>query len=255
MAIPNSTARIEETIHKMPTAGELPVTGTIYGPSGVGKTRLAMTWTGGNVLFANIEDGFVSVAGTQLAKKDLRTHQDFLDTYYYLKEGKHKFGLVWVDTFTEAKRFITAQVALEKGGARETKNTFQHSMDDYKQANEMLRQWVWMMRSLPLHVFYVCLPITSRRKGDVVTKQTIDLGESLANSLFAYSSLVGYMTIDEITKPDGALSRARVLHLQPTEDYDAKLRLPPGLPSVPHIVAPTLDKILGLYKPTPQKEG
>lgn len=248
MTLPQATTEFAHRIKRVPEAEGIKVQGLIYGPSGVGKTRLALSWTGGKVLVANIEDGYMSISGSGLDMVDLRKYKDFLDLYQFLKSGKHDYGLVWVDSFTEAKRFVSAQVADDKVDQRMAKNPYQLSMDDYKQSNEMLRQWVWAMRSLPLHVFYVCLSITSRRQGDFVTKQTIDLGESLANSVFAYCSLVGYMTIEEVQKPDGTPATARVLHLQPTDDYDAKLRVPPGFPAPTRIVAPTLDKILSIYK-------
>jgi hypothetical protein len=239
------------TIRKVPTPEALWVHGVIYGPSGVGKTRLALTYTGGKVLVANIEDGYMSIAGSGIDMVDLRTRQDFHDLYTFLARGQHDYQMLWVDTFTEAKRFLTAQVL---SGKSHRPDSVQYSMDDYRQANEMLRQWVWLLRSLPMHVFYVCLSATSRRKGDLVTKQTLDVGESLANSLFAYSSVVGYMTVEERQTASGETARARVLHLAPSDDWDAKLRLPPGFRAPKMIVSPTLDKVLSLYRQTP-KEG
>lgn len=243
----------EKTIAPIPAAKDVWVKIAIHGGSGVGKTRLATSYTGGKVLFGNIEDGFLSIAGSGINYVNLRSEQDFKRFFLYLKAGDHPYTMAFIDSLTEAKKFFSAQIAQEKVTNRQSKNQYQLSMDDYKQANETLRQWLWDMRSLPMHVVYVCLSATQRRQGELRTKQVPDIGESLAGSLLAYSSVVGYMEIvDAVKKADDGTEttvKARKLWLQPLGDFDAKIRMPVGMAAPDAIMQPTLDKIIGLYNP------
>jgi hypothetical protein len=246
-----------KTIAPIPAAKDVFVKIAIHGGSGVGKTRLATSYTGGKVLFGNIEDGYLSIAGSGIDYKDLRTEQDFRRFFLYLKSGDHPYKMAFIDSFTEAKKFFSAQVAQEKVANRQAKNPYQLSMDDYKQANETLRQWLWDMRSLPMHIVYICLSATQRRQGELRTKQVPDIGESLAGSLLAYSSVVGYMEIVDAVKKNAAGEeepvKARKLWLQPVGDFDAKIRMPVGMTAPEAILSPTLDKIIGLYSPKEAK--
>ena len=246
-----------KTIRPIPPAKDVWLKATVYGDSGVGKTRLAASRRQGKVLFANIENGYLSIAGSGINKVDLETYKHFQDLFLYLKTQDHGFDTLWVDSFTEAQRFVVAEVARDKVGRRESKDPYKLSLEDYGLATERLRQWVWDLRSLPMHVFYVCLAQGVVAKGEIVVKQTIATTAKLAASLYAYSDLVAYYNIEEaVVQETQQKVEVRRLHLQPTGDFVAKARMPVGTSMPTSLVNPTLDKIIGLYRgETKPKEG
>lgn len=246
----SSIAEFAKRIAPIPPAKDVWVKGTIYGDSGEGKTRLALTKkVGGKVLFANIEDGYLSIAGSGIDKVDLKSYRDFQNLFLYLKAGQHPYDTVWIDSFTEAQKFAVSEIAVEKVSAGRDKDQFKLSLEDYGLATERLRRWLWDMRSLPMHVFYVCLAKSMIAQGDIVTKQTLAVTQKLAEGLFAYSDLVAYLTRAEVQKlGSDETIEVRRLYLRPTREFIAKTRVPIRVEVPPYINVPTIDKIIALYR-------
>lgn len=256
-------AEFAKKIAPIPPAKDTWVKGTVYGDSGMGKTRMALTKrNGGKVLFANIEDGYLSIAGSGIDKVDLKAYRDFQNLFLYLKLGKHPYDTVWIDSFTEAQKFAVSEIADEKVSAGKDKDPFKLSLEDYGLATERLRRWLWDMRSLPMHVFYVCLSKPVIAKGEIVTKQTLAVTQKLAEGLFAYSDLVAFLTTADVQVPGSDdLKTIRRLHLRATPEMVAKARMPveierqlPGGQVPPYMNVPSLDKIIALYRGETKKK-
>lgn len=243
-------AEFQKRIAPIPRAADVWVTGGIYGESGTGKTSLAITKkAGGKVLFANLEDGYLSISGSGIDKVDLRTYKDFRDLFVYLKTAKHPYDTLFVDSFTEAQKFVTAEIAQRKVSNNEAKDPFKWSPEDYGLGISRLRQWMWDLRGLPMHVFYIMLARSEKKSGDVIVRDTLALSPDLARTAFSYCSLIGYMALDSVTVAETREQKVvRKLYLQSVGDFVAKARLPLGVTCPTHILQPTLDKIIALYR-------
>lgn len=250
-------ADFAKRIAPIPNPKDVWLRATFYGESGVGKTRMVLTKrTGGKTLFINIEDGYLSIAGSGIDKADLKSYKDFRDLFLYLKTSKHPYDAVWVDSFTEAQKFAVSEIAIEKVMAGRDKDPFKISLEDHGLATERLRRWVWDMRSLPMHVFYVCLSKPVIVAGEIMQKQTLAVTQKLAESLFAYSDIVGYLTPAEVKKAgtEDTITVPR-LYMRPTPAFVAKVREPIGTPPFPpYLNRPTIDRLIALYRGEPKKE-
>jgi hypothetical protein len=74
----------------------------IYGSSGVGKTVFGST--ADKVLFLDAEAGMMSVKDKKIDRVKIKTFQDVIDSYNFLKSGQHEYKTVVIDSLTEIQK-------------------------------------------------------------------------------------------------------------------------------------------------------
>lgn len=98
--------------------------GVVYGPPGCGKSVFAGTSQKYRTFVFDCDDGLSSVKAFQIRnglRQDLvkfwpvKTHQDFLNGWKWLRNNYTKFDLVVLDTMTELQKIVKREVATKTG--------------------------------------------------------------------------------------------------------------------------------------------
>lgn len=116
-----------------------------YGRSGTGKTHLLGTAPGPTLILDIKEDGTTTVRKQPgVHKLEVRTWADIEEVYWYLKEGKHEFKTVAIDTLTSLQDLAIKQVV---GDGR-------ISQRGWGEVSGLMKTWIMNYRDLPMHVIF-----------------------------------------------------------------------------------------------------
>jgi phage nucleotide-binding protein len=196
----------------------------ISGQSGVGKTTLASTLEG-KTLLISAESGLLSLKGKakNVSVFDLSKDGDKLipleqrftrlvSVYNFLKNEKHDFTNVFLDSLTEVNECLIAALKLKYTDA---KNTLQL----YGENKEKMISLAKSFRDLPMNVIIVSL--SSFEKDDIGRRfVTADVVGSVAERLPSLFDEVFYMAVHKDDK--GTLFRN--LQCQPSDGIVSKDR-------------------------------
>lgn len=197
----------------------------ISGPSGSGKTTLASTLEG-KTLIISAESGLLSLKGkaknavvynisktdedavVPMEKRMARLHE----VYIYLKEVKHDFDNVFLDSLTEMNDCLMALLKTKYVDPKET-------LKMYGENKEKMIALVKSFRDLPLNVIIISL--SSVEKDDVGRRfTTSDVVGSVAQRLPAMFDEVFYLFVSADEKG----KQHRKLQCHPTAEVVAKDR-------------------------------
>jgi len=95
------------------TQRKRPISATIYGPAGVGKTSLAALFP--NPIFIRAEDGLASVGDTVPAFPVADKFQDLLDQVRAVGDREHDFKTLVIDSITKASRMVETELMRDEG--------------------------------------------------------------------------------------------------------------------------------------------
>lgn len=212
-----------------------------YGQPGVGKTWLAASFPDCIIIDCHEE-------GSKFLPKKLFPNVKVIDTkdleqvelmYWYLKEGRHPYKTVVIDTVTSliemAGKYMKPQDTDDPIVSRDP------AMPSYRfwgQVNQNVGDLLWHFTSLPMNVVF--LAHERQRKDDDVEADlsdeyaapTIfpDLNPGTRKRLYGAVDMMGRMVMQEKafkSKKEGAppVKRlARILYLKPSPQYQAKDR-------------------------------
>jgi len=114
----------------------------VHGPSGSGKTRLCAT-TGGTPLIISAEGGLLSLEGHSLDAVEVSTIEDVRDVYLMLKNEKHKFDWVCLDSISEVAEIVLSSEKKKTNDPRKA----------YGEMQEVMTDMIRLFRDLPMNVY------------------------------------------------------------------------------------------------------
>jgi hypothetical protein len=156
---PERKRRAMATVKKriIPVSEATPyVRALFYGRNGKGKTRLAASGPKTLIIDVN-EEGTKSVRNYKDAYVYFVKKFEQLDwVYWYLKEGKHEYETVVIDTLTQAQKLAMKFVLGEAEDRDPNRPTGLPDRRAWGQMTELMRPVIFNYRNLPMHVVFVC---------------------------------------------------------------------------------------------------
>ena len=185
----------------------------IYGMTGVGKTY--MSATSPDPIFFDAEGGLLSIRD----KKNIdciriKSFEDLSNGYEFLKNEKHKYKTVVLDSITEIHQVCYEEVI----------NRFKHEIAedrDWLRIQTKMRHLLRAFRNLDMHVVFTALAEDVKDGTSGVLIKKPELYGAMANEICAYMDIVGYLFVKEDTEKK---TLSRYFMTQPTERFYAKDR-------------------------------
>lgn len=172
-----------------------------YGRNGKGKTRLACS-TGVAGIKTLIFD--VNEEGTQSVKnypncfvRPIKTWEDFIFGYWFLKSGNHDYGAVVIDTLTQLQKVCMRQVLNEAEDRDPNRPPNLPQRNQWGQMTETMRPKIYDMRNLPMHVIFVCQERVDKgsdeeeESGDIRARYVPDLSPGVRGDAMAAVGVMG----------------------------------------------------------------
>lgn len=227
----------------------------VYGRPGTGKTTFASSFPGPTLLLDIKEDGTDSVADIEgLDILRITSWDEFEQTYWYLKSGKHHYRSVIIDAVTELQ-----DLAIEKWrGSRGEDEPLGFKV--WGQVSGSMKTWLINYRDLiNSGMDGVCF-IAHDRVHDIEEGGTDQLDPevgprlmpSVASYLCGAVKVIGYTYIREVKKSKDPLKKDRSveyrMRLGPHAYYTTKVRRPKSGLTPDSIINPTHGKIIDIMR-------
>ena len=177
----------------------------IYGPSGAGKTTFAATAP--KPIFASSEKGLMSIRHLAPQFAEINSLQDLKDLYSFLKNEKHEFETVVIDSITEINDIIKTEI--------ETRNKRNMQLQDWGILQKEIKDILRKFRDLPMHIIFLAQETTEKDEEKIV-KYLPSLNGKSATEIAYYMDTVGYCFIDKLGN--------RKIGTMPNEKYLTKDR-------------------------------
>jgi hypothetical protein len=167
------------------------VKSVVYGASGAGKTYFAATAP--KPIFASAEAGLLSTTntGNKIDYVEIKTVDDLKDLLMYLRDEKHKYETVVIDSITEINELIKEEIERKKGKPM--------SLPDWGVLSKSLKGIFKSFRDLDMHVIFIAQE--QSEKDDTVTEKIVpSLNGKSATGIAYYMDVVGYAYITKDKK-------------------------------------------------------
>lgn len=171
----------------------------VYGASGSGKTHFG--GTAPKPIFASSENGLLSIKDKRPDFVDIRSLQDLTDLYMYLKNQKHDYETVVIDSITEINEIIKAEI--EKRTGRPIQKA------DWAEVGKRIRRILRNFRDLPMHVLFLAQE-TIEKDDDTIRKIYPSLNGKAAQEIAYYMDVVGYAEVESIGTGKGSTQTHRI---------------------------------------------
>ena len=156
----------------------------IYGASWSGKTSF---WsTANNVIYASAEAWLLSVGNKEIDYADIKSMQDLRDLLLYLKNQKHNYETVVIDSISEINDIIKAEIEKAKWRALQLQDWAVVA----KQIEWILREF----RSLDMHVLFIAQEQEINDEGRI-SKIVPSLNWKSATKIAYFMDIVWHMEV------------------------------------------------------------
>lgn len=158
----------------------------VYGASGSGKTSFA--GTAKNSIFLSAEGGLLSIANLSPNYIEIKSKNDLIEAYMYLKTKPHNFDTVIIDSITEINDIIKLEIEKKKGKPMEIK--------DWSALQKEIKQQFRAFRDLPMHTIFIAQEmIESKDEDDTVAKRVPALNGKSSTEIAYFMDIVGYVFV------------------------------------------------------------
>lgn len=223
-----------------------------YALNGRGKTTAAVDAPSPIVLDCN-EEGTESVRHYEGDYISIKTWQDFVYAYWFLKAGKHPYKTVIVDTVTMLQNICTKHVLKDGADRDPVRDPKSMSQRDWGKLAEFMNPEILNIRNLPMHVVFIAQEKKFDNEDEETFERVPDLSPKIRSNLTSCVSVVGHFTMREFQRGKGKKQVTEyhpVMLTGPHEIYTAcksRLNTPDGKPILPrNMVDPSVTKILAL---------
>lgn len=177
----------------------------VYGASGSGKTTFA--GTARNAIFASAEGGLMSISDKTPDFVEIRSLKDLMDLHAYLRNEKHGYETVVIDSISEINEIIKIEIERRTGKSMQ--------LQDWGELAKRIRGILRGFRDLPMHVLFIAQESTETDEQKIV-KFVPQLNGKAATEVAYFMDIVGYLKIE----PDGS----RHMICEPNAKYLTKDR-------------------------------
>lgn len=160
----------------------------VYGSSGTGKTSFG--GTAKKAIFASAEGGLLAIADKQPNYVEIKSLNDLKELLSYLRNEKHDYETVIIDSITEINEIIKADIEKKTGKAMQ--------LQDWGTLAKEIKIILRGFRDLPMHVLFIAQE-TNEKDGDIVTKVVPSLNGKAATEIAYFMDIVGYLYIEKGT--------------------------------------------------------
>lgn len=164
----------------------------IYGKSGAGKTYFAASAP--KPIFASAEGGLLATMNHKkkiepIKYVEIKELKDLKDLLMFLKEGKHDFQTVVIDSITEINEIIKDGIEKKAGRGMQLK--------DWGDLAKAIKIILRGFRDLNMHVIFIAQQ-KEEKDGDVVLSIVPNLNGKAANEIAYFMDIVAYSYVDKL---------------------------------------------------------
>jgi phage nucleotide-binding protein len=232
----------------------------IYGRNGKRKTRTGAA-SGLRTLIIDVnEEGTRSVASfPNCDVRTIKTWEEFVWAYWYLKEADHDYEVVLIDTLTQVQKLCMKRVLNEAEDRDPNRPPNNPERRQWGQMTETLRPYIYDFRNLPMHVVFVCQERLDKGSDDdedseIRARYVPDLSPGLRGDAMSAVGIMGRMFVRPVRSGKGKREKvkweARML-VGDHDDYETKDRTN----ELGYIVRnPTMKKLIEAWASGPPEE-
>jgi hypothetical protein len=230
----------------------------IYGRSGSGKTTLAASWPGPTLLLNIMDDGLGSITDAKHVKvADVPDWDTFLAYYDRLRDGKHDFKTVIIDTITKAQDLLV-QEKISKDGRTKRVDFGTLSRKEWGniagEMKEKLTDFRNLSRDRDMNVIFLAQDRIFNGGDEEDSNEDVHIGPavspSIKSSICAMCNLVGNTFVRETTIKKEVGGKKKIikrmeycLGIGPSALYIRKVRKVKGVALPDHITDPSFEAI------------
>ena len=191
------------------------VFGLVPGKPGLGKTTQMTTFPISETLGISVEDGFLSIEGSNYAYTEIRSYDDLLDAITNIQKTAPWCKYLYIDSLTEIYDVLKHEL---KGKYKPSQNFQKHD----EMIDKMLHI-IRVARNLPLSVFFTCH--TKEDKDGMSIVQNLNFDGKLPEQVLKQFDLSFHLDMADM----GNGKKERAFITSPEVSKIAKRRLSPWL--------------------------
>ena len=184
----------------------------IYGDSGVGKTRLALTCD--RPLVISAEGGLLSLAGHDVPYIEVNDIKSAREAVGYAIKHASEYGTIIFDSLSEIAEIVLADALQKTPDPRKA----------YPEAEAAVTRLIRQLRDLPCSVIWIGKSTVVQDDMGRRIHAPMVPGSKFQDKLPYLLDLVGRLVVDTVQKDDGTVSHRRTLRFVPDGTFTAKDR-------------------------------
>lgn len=188
------------------------VNALIYGESGAGKTRLALTCD--RPLVISAEGGLLSLAGHDVPYIEVTDIKTAREAVKHITQHAAEYGTIIFDSLSEVAEIVLADLMQKTPDPRKV----------YPEMESAVTRLIRQLRELPCSVIWIAKQTTVTDDAGRKSYTPMVPGQRFSDKLPYLMDLVGRLVVDAVQKEDGTISHRRTLRFVPDGTFTAKDR-------------------------------
>lgn len=184
----------------------------IYGESGAGKTRLALTCD--RPLVISAEGGLMSLQGADIPYIEVTDIKTAREAVKYTTQHAAEYGTIVFDSLSEIAEIVLADLMQKTPDPRKV----------YPEMESAVTRLIRQLRELPCSVIWIAKQTTVTDDAGRKSYTPMVPGQKFSDKLPYLLDLVGHLVVDTVQKEDGTVSHRRTLRFVPDGTFTAKDR-------------------------------
>lgn len=188
------------------------VNALIYGESGAGKTRLALTCD--RPLVISAEGGLMSLQGADIPYIEVTDIKTAREAVKYVTQHAAEYGTIIFDSLSEIAEIVLADLMQKTPDPRKV----------YPEMESAVTRLIRQLRELPCSVIWIAKQTTVSDDAGRKSYAPMVPGQKFSDKLPYLMDLVGRLVVDTVQQEGGTVSHRRTLRFVPDGTFTAKDR-------------------------------
>jgi hypothetical protein len=186
------------------------VTLLAYGRHGTHKTRLGASGPKA-IIFDINEKGTMSARNFKGAKvRQIKTWEDLIMGYWYLKAGEHEHQTVVLDSITQLQNLCMTQVLGDAEDRDPNRPPSQPVQRDWGRMATMMKEQLLNFRNLPMHVVFLAQERIMEDEDAEETLHVPDLSPSVRGTAMGAVAIIGRTYVGKVKVADKKKRKSEV---------------------------------------------